>query len=84
MNGKRKPNVIGIDTFYLYIVGETDLNKGRQIGDVRGIIQPGTDISATPIDNVTDTQLSAACKAGTPSACFVLLERSGFDPSYLN
>lgn len=84
LNGKKAPNVIGVDTFYLYIVGTTDLNNGRQIGDVRGIIQPGIDISSTSLDDVTEQKLFEHCKSGSPSTCFVLLERTGFDPDYLN
>ncbi len=78
LNGKKSPNIIGVDTFYLYIVGSNDLDNGRQVGDVKGLIQPNVSLT----EEATNAQLQTACKDGSPSVCYLLLERTGFEPNY--
>ncbi|MBQ8669470.1 type II secretion system protein [bacterium] len=80
LNGRQAPNVVGVDLFYLNIVGETDLKNSLQVGDVRGLLQDGINEVAS---TVTNKRLKQLCVSGFGTPCYLLLERSGFDPKYL-
>ncbi len=81
INGGKEPNVVGVDLFYLFISGKTDVANGLHMGDVRGFLQKGIGDDALTVSNA---RLKEACIAGWGSPCYLLLERSGFDPDYLN
>lgn len=80
LNGKHPPNIVGVDLFYTNIIGETNLNKSWQVGDVRGLLQTGI---ADDASTVSDARLKTLCVSGYGTPCYLLLERSGFDPKYL-
>ena len=80
LNGKQPPNIVGVDLFYVNIVGETNLDKSWQVGDVRGLLQTGISEDAATVSNA---KLKELCVAGYGTPCYLLLERSGFDPKYL-
>ncbi len=74
LNGPEPPNIIGIDYFALEVVRSTNTSTGVRMGDV----------GAARYDNQTDSQLKSSCKSGDAKKCFALIERSGFDPNYLD
>ena len=82
LNGGKEPNIIGVDLFYLYICGKTDLEKGIRMGDLRGLLQ-NNDIS-DDFMTVTNAQLKQLCNRGLGTPCYLLAERSGFDPEYMD
>ncbi len=80
VNGRKDPNIVGVDYFYAGISGKTDLDKGLRMGAVGGILQDGIDDDPLTISNARLKQL---CVQGWGTPCYYLLERSGFDPNYL-
>lgn len=74
LNGPEPPNIIGIDYFGLEIVRNTDTETGVRMGDV----------GAFRYDDQTDEQLKTSCKSGEAAKCYSLVERSGYDPNYLD
>lgn len=82
LNGNKDPNIIGVDLFYLWIMGKTDNTKGVHMGDVRGFLQEDAmQLDSLTVDNAT---LKNKCIIGAGSPCYLLVERSGFDPNYLD
>lgn len=81
LNGGKEPNIVGVDLFYLFISGKTDIDNGVHMGDVRGFLQKGIGQDALTVDNAT---LKTKCISGWGSPCYLLVERSGFDPNYLD
>lgn len=79
LNGGKEPNIVGVDLYYLFISGTTNLDKGIRMGDLRGLLQEG--IGKDP-HTVTNEELKALCKSGWGSPCYMLVERSGFDHNY--
>lgn len=75
INGPEKPNIVGIDYFVLDIAPTDDINNGVRMGDV-GAFQNFT--------KQTISQLKTSCKNGSGQACYALVERSGFNPNYLD
>jgi prepilin-type N-terminal cleavage/methylation domain-containing protein len=73
LNGPESPNIIGLDYFALELVRKTDETTGQHFGDV----------GAFRYDNKSDSTLKSECKAGEAAKCYALVERSGFDPNYL-
>jgi len=73
LNGPEPPNIIGIDYFGLQIARTSDKNNGIQVGDVGGF----------QYKSESDATLKSKCKAGDAARCYALVERSGFDPNYL-
>lgn len=73
LNGPEPPNIIGIDYFALQIARTSDKDKGIQVGDVGGF----------QYKSESDATLKTKCKAGDSARCYALVERSGFDPNYL-
>ena len=74
LNGPEPPNIIGVDYFSVQIVRSTNTSTGLRMGDV----------GAFRYDSSTDEQLKTACKSGDAAKCYALVERSGFDPNYLD
>lgn len=81
-NGSRPPNIVGIDLTYVYIAGTTNLDRGVRMGDVRGMLQVGLPANLDPL-TISNAELKNRCIAGAGSPCYLLLERTGFDPGYL-
>lgn len=79
LNGGKEPNIVGVDLYYLFISGTTDLDNGTRMGDLRGLLQNG--IGKDP-HTVTNEELKTLCKSGWGSPCYMLVERSGFDHNY--
>lgn len=67
-NGKKGPNIYGVDCFIVYIINKSDTAKGFHAGDVGCATLYSTRIEA--------------CKT-TGANCYCALERTGFDPKYL-
>lgn len=86
LNGGKDPNIVGVDVFHIWIMGKSDPDKGVRLGDVRGSLKDPDpdDPDGVEASSVTNSQLQTSCKSGDPSACYLLLERSGFDPKYLD
>lgn len=74
LNGPEPPNIIGVDYFALEIVRNTNTSTGVRMGDV----------GAFRYDAKTDSQLKTECKNGEAAKCYALIERSGYDPNYLD
>lgn len=74
LNGPEPPNIIGVDYFTLEIVKTSDATNGLRMGDV----------GAFRYDDQTNDQLKTDCKDGETNKCYTLVERSGFDPNYLD
>ena len=81
LNGKKPPNIVGVDLFYTNIIGKNDLSKSLQVGDVRGLLQTGISADASTVSNA---KLKELCISGYGTPCYLLLERTGFDPKYLD
>ncbi|MBE7712902.1 MAG: type II secretion system protein [Cyanobacteria bacterium SIG26] len=75
LNGPEEPNIIGIDYFVLDIAPEDDLENGIRMGDV-GAFQEYTAKESS--------ELKTLCLNGSGQACYALVERSGFDPNYID
>ncbi|MCM1339767.1 MAG: type II secretion system GspH family protein [Muribaculaceae bacterium] len=73
LNGPEPPNVIGIDYFAAKIEKYDDISSGIRMGDV----------GAAQYNSNTDEDLQTDCKGGAAAKCYALVERSGFDPDYL-
>jgi prepilin-type N-terminal cleavage/methylation domain-containing protein len=71
LNGSNPPNIIGVDYFALQI--STKNSDGVHVGDV----------GASRYDEYSDSKLKTDCKNGDANRCYALVERSGFDPNYL-
>lgn len=76
VNGKRNPNIAGVDLFGLQLNKRRDYATSRNIGDLGGHT------------NLTIDSAKSGCQSGTdgenPIKCYTWLERSGFDSNYLN
>ncbi len=76
VNGKRSPNIAGVDLFGLQLNKRRDYANARNIGDLGGHT------------NLSIDSAKSGCQSGTdgenPIQCYTWLERSGFDPNYLN
>lgn len=85
-NGKNSPNIAGVDLFILKLSwGNTLLIPGKDLdlehlGDL-GAFPGGTVGSST--GNPSNSQLKTNCKGGNAAACYLLAERTGFDPNYI-
>lgn len=77
LNGLSDPNTVGIDRWIFDIQKKTDLNAEppTHVGEMGG--RDGYRIT-------TKASLKSSCKTGNAPACYTLLERSGFDPDYIN
>lgn len=77
LNGLSDPNTVGIDRWIFTIQEKTDLNADppTHVGEMGG---------KDSYKNSTKTVLKSECKGGIAPACYALLERSGFDPDYIN
>lgn len=73
LNGPEPPNIIGVDYFELNIGNENDFTSGVHVGDVGGF----------RYDDKTDEEIKTECKNGSAGYCYALVERSGFNPNYL-
>lgn len=75
LNGLTEPNTVGIDRWIFDIQKKTDLNSDppTHAGEMGGRDKFST--TAT---------LKTQCKRGYAPGCYTLLERSGFDPDYIN
>lgn len=69
-NGKKEPNIHGVDYFVLSLIDKNDKTTGDHAGDI------GCRTAAIET-NISD------CKSGGGMACFCALERSGFNHNYL-
>jgi type II secretory pathway pseudopilin PulG len=78
LNGPKTPNVLGVDRHLLCLAKTSDINSGRQVGNVGGCIRPGAGTTAT-----ANSTLISKCKSGNTEVCYYLLEQSGFDSNYL-
>ena len=78
VNGKDKPNTIGIDAFIAHMyksnVRDDDGNIIIRAGDITGYL-PG---------KKTDADLKTLCESGDGIACYTLAEKNDFDPDYIN
>lgn len=74
INGPEKPNIIGVDYFVLDIADKDYLSDGVRLGDV-GASQEYT--------KKTTSDLKTLCRTGNSQACYALVERSGFNPRYM-
>ncbi|MBQ8458908.1 type II secretion system protein [bacterium] len=68
-NGTKEPNIGGVDYFILTLMHENNKSTGDHLGDI------GCGGAST------DTDIATCKSAGT--TCFCALERSGFDPKYM-
>ena len=77
LNGLSDPNTVGIDRWTFDIQKKTDLNANppTHAGEMGGRETYKTASKAT---------LKSNCRGGIAPACYTLLERSGFDPDYIN
>lgn len=74
-NGLKGPNVFGIDMFALYLIDRTDTENNLHIGDLG---------CKADVINITYGNCKNANSTPNQLACYCLLERSGFDPNYMN
>ena len=72
INGDAPPNTIGVDYFEVEIVPETDSSLGVRMGDV----------GAFSYSNLLKVQQD--CYNGSADKCYAVVERSGFEPSYMD
>ncbi len=77
INGMTEPNTVGIDRWIFDIQKKTDLNADPPT-------HAGEMGSRDSYRNSSTATLKSDCKSGTAPACYTLLERSGFDPDYIN
>lgn len=77
LNGLSDPNTVGIDRWIFDIQKKTDLNADppTHVGEMGG---------RDAYRNTAKATLKSDCKTGNAPACYTLLERSGFDPDYIN
>lgn len=77
LNGLSDPNTVGIDRWIFDIQKKTDLNSDppTHVGEMGG---------RDAYRSTTKASLKSSCKTGNAPACYTLLERSGFDPDYIN
>lgn len=68
-NGKKGPNIFGLDCFIVTIITQSDTAKGDHAGD---------------IGCTTDASSSIATCKSSGTTCYCALERSGFDYKYLD
>ena len=88
-NGLKGPNVFGVDMFALYLVDQ-NYKRTDNSASQNEIIEHIGDLGciASQVNNYYTTQNSSHCKASNTDAkrltCYCRLERSGFDPNYMN
>lgn len=77
LNGLSDPNTVGIDRWTFDIQKKTDLNANppTHAGEMGG---------RESYKNASKATLKSNCRGGIAPACYTLLERSGFDPDYIN
>lgn len=77
LNGLSDPNTVGIDRWIFDIQKKTDLNANppTHAGEMGG---------RESYKNASKATLKSNCRGGIAPACYTLLERSGFDPDYIN
>lgn len=77
LNGLSDPNTVGIDRWIFDIQKKTDLNADppTHAGEMGG---------RESYKNASKATLKSNCRGGIAPACYTLLERSGFDPDYIN
>ena len=77
LNGLNDPNTVGIDFWIFDIQKKTDLNANppTHAGEMGG---------RESYKNTSKATLKSNCRGGIAPACYTLLERSGFDPDYIN
>ena len=84
-NGPNTPNIIGVDLFALKISWGTsipaDANSQPQHSGDLGAFPNGTINYSTTEPNIGTVKTN--CKAGNPAACYLLVERTSFDPNYI-
>ncbi len=77
LNGITEPNTVGIDHWIFDVKKKTDLNADPPT-------HAGEMGSRDSYRDNSTTNLKSTCKSGIAPACYTLLERSGFDPDYIN
>jgi len=76
LNGQKGPNISGVDFWGLNIYSKSNTKLGIRVGDVGGLPQT---------DEITPEMCKEANTGRKPVAyCYTLVERSGFDPNYIN
>ena len=78
LNGKKEPNIVGVDYFEVQVITEDDLDKGIHAGDI------GSEAWVDINDKETFSGVQIPCHDGNGLACYRLAELSGFDPDYIS
>ncbi len=71
LNGKKEPNISGVDLFELELADESNYNWGVHVGDTLEYSEEFNDNKTGCVDN------------GYPYACYSFALLSGFNPNYL-
>lgn len=83
-NGKNAPNIVGVDLFALKLTWATLVletsDKPYHMGDLGAF--PGGALGDSRSDPTIST-VKTKCGIGDPASCYFLVERTSFDPNYI-